>query len=359
LTELLEPFSEFPLVADSDKAATAAAILSVIGRAAIPGNVPMFSSQAPTPGSGKGLLVELVSVIATGRKPPLMSPTTDDEEVRKRLMAIAIESPTMVVIDNVEHEIGSAPLAMALTAGVVTDRKFGDNTKMITASLRPVWVMTGNNVRLKGDLGRRVVPIDLDAKCEHPEDRKFDRTGLNAASAVVAADGTAGGGAGHVEGDIVYAAAGVGYQRLTAAGDAVADVIAAARVLDAGARHPVETVADRVADRAAIRAAALAGQVVVRTKAGEWIPTPAAVAIGVTGRADRDQRMHPARRQRSGGVDRVQCAFLGGGTVGHERELVVLPGRPGEHELDAKRLAGGRRCERGRDGDARPRDLRL
>ena len=52
------------------------------------------------------------------------------------------------------------------------------NTKMITASLRPVWVMTGNNVRLKGDLGRRVVPIDLDAKCEHPEDRKFDRPDL-------------------------------------------------------------------------------------------------------------------------------------------------------------------------------------
>jgi hypothetical protein len=177
LDELLEPFSEFPWVAPSDKMATAAAILSVIGRAAIHGCVPMFSSQAPTPGSGKGLLVEVVSTIATGRMPPLMSPTDDDEEVRKRLMAIAIESPSMVVIDNVEGSIGSAPLAMALTAGVVTDRKFGDNTKMITASLRPVWVMTGNNVQLKGDLARRVVPIDLDAKCEHPEDRKFKREG--------------------------------------------------------------------------------------------------------------------------------------------------------------------------------------
>jgi hypothetical protein len=178
LVDLLEPFNEFPFVAESDKAATVAAILSVIGRAAILGCVPMFSSQAPTPGSGKGLLVEVVSVIATGRKPPLMSPTDDDEEVRKRLMAIAIESPTMVVLDNVEGAIGSAPLAMALTAGEVTDRKFGDNTKMLTASLRPVWVMTGNNVQLKGDLGRRVVPIDLDPMCEHPEDRKFRRPDL-------------------------------------------------------------------------------------------------------------------------------------------------------------------------------------
>lgn len=175
LAELLEPFNEFPFVDDKiDRAATAAAILSVIGRAAIPGNVPMFSSQAPTPGSGKGLLVEVVSIIATGRKPPLMAPTDDDEEMRKRLLALAIESPTIAVIDNVEREIGSASLAMALTAGVVTDRQLG-STKMITASLRPVWMMTGNNVQLKGDLGRRVVPIDLDPKCENPEDRKFKR----------------------------------------------------------------------------------------------------------------------------------------------------------------------------------------
>ena len=35
-----------------------------------------------------------------------------------------------------------------------------------------------NNVQLKGDLGRRVVPIDLDPKIEHPEDRTFKRSDL-------------------------------------------------------------------------------------------------------------------------------------------------------------------------------------
>jgi hypothetical protein len=30
---------------------------------------------------------------------------------------------------------------------------------------------TGNNLQLRGDVGRRVVPIDIDPRCENPEDR--------------------------------------------------------------------------------------------------------------------------------------------------------------------------------------------
>jgi putative DNA primase/helicase len=177
LAELLEPFSEFPVIAQCDRIAIAALILSIIGRPAIDGSVPMFSSQAPTPGSGKGLLVDAVSMIVTGRRAALMAPTDDDDETRKRLLALALESPAMVVIDNVEGSLGSASLAMALTAGQVSDRQLG-STKMLSASLRPVWCCTGNNVQLKGDLGRRVVPIDLDPRCEHPEDRVFARQDL-------------------------------------------------------------------------------------------------------------------------------------------------------------------------------------
>ena len=175
--DLLEPFSEFPFVADTDRATVGAMILSVIGRNAIAGCVPMFIAQAPTPGSGKGLLVDAVATIATGRRAPLMAPTDEDEETRKRLMSIAIESPAMVVIDNVEGPLGSPSLAMALTAGIVRDRLLG-TMETVTASLRPVWCVTGNNVQLKGDLGRRVIPIDLDPQVEHPEDRTFARGNL-------------------------------------------------------------------------------------------------------------------------------------------------------------------------------------
>ena len=37
---------------------------------------------------------------------------------------------------------------------------------------RTVFVMTGNNVQLGGDLPRRVIPIEIDPKVENPEDRR-------------------------------------------------------------------------------------------------------------------------------------------------------------------------------------------
>jgi hypothetical protein len=174
LRALTDPFSEFPFVSPSDRSAVVAFILSVVARPAISGSVPMFVAQATTPGSGKGLLIDTAAMIATGRRAPLMAPTDDDEETRKRLFAVATESPSIVVIDNVEGSFGSPALAMALTAGEVRERVLG-SSKMATASLRPVWAITGNNVQLKGDLGRRVVPIDLDPGVEHPEDRTFER----------------------------------------------------------------------------------------------------------------------------------------------------------------------------------------
>jgi hypothetical protein len=62
--------------------------------------------------------------------------------MRKRLMAIALAGCPVIVSDNVEDELGSAPLPMAITAGEVSDRLLG-GTKWITASLRPVWAFTG------------------------------------------------------------------------------------------------------------------------------------------------------------------------------------------------------------------------
>lgn len=177
LADLLEPFDEFPFVDDGARAATAALILSIVGRAAIPGQVPAFSAQAPTPGSGKGLLVAAASMIATGRLAPLMAQTSDEEENRKRLLAIAIESPQLVVIDNVEGTFGSPSLAMALTTGEVRDRKLGV-TETVAATLRAVWAITGNNVLFRSDFGRRVVPIDLDPQVERPERRSFKRGDL-------------------------------------------------------------------------------------------------------------------------------------------------------------------------------------
>jgi len=171
LQVLADPFQDFPFREASDRAAALAIPLTLIARPLVPGPVPMFGARAPTPGSGKTLLGDTGSVIVTGRTLPRLSPGRSAGEEAKRILALALEGTSAVLLDNVEHVFGSAPLAAALTGAEVQDRLLGVN-RTVTAPLRAVWVATGNNLSVKGDLARRIIPIDLDAGVELPEERQ-------------------------------------------------------------------------------------------------------------------------------------------------------------------------------------------
>jgi hypothetical protein len=167
---LAYPLQDFPFKSTHDLSAALAAILTGCARGAIVGPTPMFTIRAPVAGSGKSLLASLVSIIATGRAPALMTPSKTDEEDRKRLLALALAGDPVVVLDNIEKPLGSAALAAAITAGEIRDRVLNE-TRMATAEFRPLLIATGNNLVVRGDLGRRVNPVDLDPRCESPEER--------------------------------------------------------------------------------------------------------------------------------------------------------------------------------------------
>ncbi len=177
IQKILEPFSEFPFVAGSDRSAALAGVLTLLARPAIDGPTPLFAIRATTPGTGKGLLASTITLIGTGREPTLFAVSREDEEVRKRLLTIGIEGTRCILLDNVEGALGSPSLAAALTASELTDRLLGTN-RLLTVPMEAVWLATGNNIAFRGDLGRRVLPIDLDAKVEFPEDRTFRRRDL-------------------------------------------------------------------------------------------------------------------------------------------------------------------------------------
>ncbi len=167
---LLDPFKEFPFLADADRSVVFANILTLMTRSAIRGPCPVFSYGSPTPGSGKGLCADAVATIATGREAPRMTLPGSDDESRKRILALAMEGTPLVLIDNAISPFGSQSLAAALTATTWSDRVLGVSETR-TAPLRAVWMITGNNLQFRRDVGRRVIPCDLDPKCEHPEDR--------------------------------------------------------------------------------------------------------------------------------------------------------------------------------------------
>lgn len=170
VTALLDPFVDVPWCEPSDRAAAMSAVLAVAARPAIRGTVPLYAIRGTTPGVGKGLVAQLITVAATGRAPRLSVAPADADEWRKKLLSSAIEGARVELLDDVDGILGSAALAAALTSGTFSDRLLGTQ-RIITAPLRAVWLATGNGLRLARDLGRRTVVVDLDAGGEHPEDR--------------------------------------------------------------------------------------------------------------------------------------------------------------------------------------------
>jgi hypothetical protein len=173
--QLEDALCDFPFETPEDKSGAIAALLTVVARHAIEGPVPMFPVVASTPGSGKTLLVHAISNIAKGRDASAMPPTYEDEEERKRLGALANSGESIVLIDNASGTFGNDVLAAALTSTTVGDRTLGV-MEIQQTDLRATFFVTGNNLLYKGDLGRRVWPISLDAKCERPEERQVTYT---------------------------------------------------------------------------------------------------------------------------------------------------------------------------------------
>ena len=168
LNELLV---DFPFVDDADRAHAVALLLGPFVREMIDGPTPLHMIEKPTPGTGASLLVEAIARGATGTGATTITEGRDEDEWRKRITATLFGSPTIVSIDNLRHMLDSAALASVLTSTMWTDRVLGLSENRTVPNVC-VWVATGNNPDLSTEMTRRTISIRLDAKRDHPEDRK-------------------------------------------------------------------------------------------------------------------------------------------------------------------------------------------
>jgi putative DNA primase/helicase len=168
LTQLAEPFAEFPFAAECHKSAALAATLTQVARPAIRGSVPLYGVSAHSRGTGKGLLIDTIATIGTGRRAPVWTHTTNEDEQSKQLLSLAMAGDSVAHIDNVTEPFGSGALDSAITSSARRGRLLGTNT-LIEAPWNAVLFCSGNNMTFRADTVRRVIPIDLDAKSEHPE----------------------------------------------------------------------------------------------------------------------------------------------------------------------------------------------
>jgi hypothetical protein len=164
---------DFPFIDQVSKANALASMLTPIVRPAIEGPTPLALYDAPQAGTGKTLLAEVLSMIATGRAAETFSAPTDPEEWRKKITTALFTGASVVVIDNVIHRLDADSLCMALTATTIADRLFRTFDRIVLP-VRCTWIATGNNIQLGGDMPRRCYWIRLDAKQSQP----FWRTGF-------------------------------------------------------------------------------------------------------------------------------------------------------------------------------------
>lgn len=172
LDVLARPLASFPFVSPADKSVVLAAIFTALVRRSIRSS-PLFAFRAPTMGTGKSMLCDIVSLIASGAPAPSMPQGKDEEEDRKRILATLIQAEPIAVVDNAERPLGGGALCCVLTQEVFQDRVLGES-RMVRLPTHTLWLANGNNLQFEGDIITRVLVCDLDARCERPEERAFE-----------------------------------------------------------------------------------------------------------------------------------------------------------------------------------------
>jgi len=158
---------DFPFKGRSDRTNAMSLFLTPCVREMINGPVPIYMIEAPSPGTGKTLLAQVLSYPFIGRSLEAMAEGRNDEEMRKRISAKLLNSPAYILIDNVTQKVAYGSLASAVTSGVWEDRRLGVS-QIMRLPVKCTWILTGNNPTLSSEIARRCVRIQIDAGREQP-----------------------------------------------------------------------------------------------------------------------------------------------------------------------------------------------
>lgn len=175
--------SDFPFVADHDRAAWVAYVLTIAGRYAVGGPVPVFVFSAPAKRTGKTHLSQIGSIIGAGYGAADFALGRGDER-EKMLTSAVLRSTRTIRFDNIRKgtPFADTRIEQAVTTGTWSGRLLG-SLRLHTGPWNAVVSATGIALTVGVEMSGRVVPCMLDAGMEHPEDRTgFQRPDIVAAA---------------------------------------------------------------------------------------------------------------------------------------------------------------------------------
>lgn len=159
---LLDAFlKDFPWASQADRANYIALLMTPVLRSYVGGLSPFGVVSATAPGSGKSLLAEVVP--ARVFRSSAHAWPRREEERQKVITAAFAEDSAVVVFDNVgdTDKLDSPALAKLITSWRWSDRRLGKNDELLSYVNNRLWMATGNNLSLGGDMMSRSVLVKL------------------------------------------------------------------------------------------------------------------------------------------------------------------------------------------------------
>jgi hypothetical protein len=186
LTDLLSEFT-FKGIGGSEperqlnRSVALSGLLTALVRGSLP-TAPMHLVRAHAPGTGKSYLVDVFAVVATGRLCPVLTALRSTEETEKRLGSVILNGLTIISLDNCSHDLGGELLCQIAERPVIRVRILG-RSEIPECECHTTVFATGNNITFQGDMVRRGIVCNLEARDERPELRVFKRDTLRQAAA--------------------------------------------------------------------------------------------------------------------------------------------------------------------------------
>lgn len=173
VAQMLSPWAAYHFAGPDDAAGMVSAVLAAVCRQVLD-LCPAVLFDAATQGSGKTKAACALGALIEGRRPsvtPYAGSSTDDE-MRKRLVAGAIDGVRFQCLDNITGHFKSSVLASVLTTGRLSDRVLGQS-RTVDVGVRSLLTLTGNNASLDADMQRRMVHVRIDGGTD-PTHKAFE-----------------------------------------------------------------------------------------------------------------------------------------------------------------------------------------
>jgi putative DNA primase/helicase len=163
---------ESPFEDEASKSVALSGLITPVVRGAMT-VAPMHVSSAPTAGTGKSFLWDMVAAIAIGQRRIPVVAVSNAEETEKRLGGVLLTGQPLISIDNVNGPLKGDFLCQAIEQQYLDLRPLGSSKIVRVEAGSTTIFATGNNISIVGDLCRRTITSRLDAELESPQLRQF------------------------------------------------------------------------------------------------------------------------------------------------------------------------------------------